>query len=349
MNEKLPLLSICIPTYNRSKYLKSNLLSIFQQFNDNGNVEIIISDNNSIDETEMICKDYFIYQNFKYHKQETNIGGIPNIFKAVEYATGDYCWIIGDDDFLLPGSLNNIIEIIKDNSIIEYFYVKVTTMGLNEFDKYPEPFVTNSYTNLFPAKKYQILRRFDQLLDPKISIVFLGELMGSIFKRKKWMEFKNIDINAADLDTLNTTYPHSVIFANAFFDKKVIFIEEPMIIALGGARTWWDKVGYIYIELVKQLIDHYNSKGLSEGIRKKCYEAYINITIPYAFKYLVNPKSTYRNRVSFKKYFRFLFSNFGLTIKVLLKIIINYSLSLLRRVIKALSPKLYNFLKRKFT
>ena len=54
-----PLLSICIPTYNRSKYLKNSIESIIcqQEFLD-GKVEIVISDNASEDDTPSAVKAY---------------------------------------------------------------------------------------------------------------------------------------------------------------------------------------------------------------------------------------------------------------------------------------------------
>ena len=48
------LLSICIPTYNRGKYLKSNLCSIYNQSFNDLLVEIIVSNNNSTDNTKEV-------------------------------------------------------------------------------------------------------------------------------------------------------------------------------------------------------------------------------------------------------------------------------------------------------
>lgn len=55
MQESLPLLSICIPTYNRSTYLRESIESIIHQSEFiSGDVEIVISDNASTDNTENI-------------------------------------------------------------------------------------------------------------------------------------------------------------------------------------------------------------------------------------------------------------------------------------------------------
>jgi abequosyltransferase len=60
MIKKEPLLSICIPTYNREKYLRRLLDSIvFQkEFIDTNDVEIVIADNASTDSTEELVNEY---------------------------------------------------------------------------------------------------------------------------------------------------------------------------------------------------------------------------------------------------------------------------------------------------
>ena len=57
---KKPLLSICIPTYNREKYLKRLLDSIVSQkeFTDSDDVEIVIDDGPSKDNTEVLVQEY---------------------------------------------------------------------------------------------------------------------------------------------------------------------------------------------------------------------------------------------------------------------------------------------------
>lgn len=69
------LLSICIPTYNRSEYLKKSIESIIIQpeFKE-GLVEIVISDNASTDDTEILGTQYAEeYDNISYFRNELNI------------------------------------------------------------------------------------------------------------------------------------------------------------------------------------------------------------------------------------------------------------------------------------
>ena len=73
-----PLLSICIPTYNRAEFLKDALDSILRQINENNKdkVEICISDNASEDNTEELVEEYQKKSPIPiiYHKNEKNMG-----------------------------------------------------------------------------------------------------------------------------------------------------------------------------------------------------------------------------------------------------------------------------------
>jgi abequosyltransferase len=95
-----PKLSICIPTYNRSKCLKECLDSILLSATGYENqIEIVISDNASTDDTKVII-DRFVntYPNIRYFRNDRNIGPDRNLYKVAELATGEYIWIFGDDD-----------------------------------------------------------------------------------------------------------------------------------------------------------------------------------------------------------------------------------------------------------
>jgi len=104
-----PLLSICIPTYNRAGYLKECLESIVCQFEDRDiyrQVEIIISDNASEDNTGEVVRYYQEnFDNISYHKHETNLGYDKNVESVITLAKGDFIWTLSDDEYIKPGSL----------------------------------------------------------------------------------------------------------------------------------------------------------------------------------------------------------------------------------------------------
>lgn len=112
-----PIISICIPTRNREKYLKECLDSIINQegFNQK-DIEIVISDNASTDKTTELVKWYQKkYINIRYYKNEENIGSENNLIKSTTYAEWDYIWFFSDDDIMSYNSMKIIKENIKKN------------------------------------------------------------------------------------------------------------------------------------------------------------------------------------------------------------------------------------------
>lgn len=110
-----PKVSIIIPTYNRAQYLGQAIKSALNQ--DYPNKEIIVSDNASTDNTFEVVKQFMNYPEFKYFRNETNIGMVPNWRKALyEYATGEYAIILSDDDFFVDKSyISKAIKLFREN------------------------------------------------------------------------------------------------------------------------------------------------------------------------------------------------------------------------------------------
>lgn len=131
-NNKRPLISICIPTYNRAKCLDKCLLSIFSQIGNNPNFEIVISDNDSQDNTKEVVDKYkLFYNNIVYWKNEKNIIQ-ENFEKVMNGASGQYLLWHGDDDYFKGGSLKYLENIVEENKNISAFFINVLS---NDMDK----------------------------------------------------------------------------------------------------------------------------------------------------------------------------------------------------------------------
>ncbi len=106
MPPERPLLTIAIPTYNRSRYL-AELLEVLQpQLSDELRVELLIADNASTDETPALCKRLIDGGlACRYIRNAANIGADANFLLCFSEARGKYVWLLGDDDIVLPGAL----------------------------------------------------------------------------------------------------------------------------------------------------------------------------------------------------------------------------------------------------
>jgi abequosyltransferase len=114
MLEQKPILSICIPTYNRASYLQLCLEQICKQLEGFvQQVSIIIGDNASSDNTNQVVQ-CFIDRGFPvvYHRHEHNVGVDANIAFCLKHCKGEYLWITGDDDLVLDGKLHLIMNLL---------------------------------------------------------------------------------------------------------------------------------------------------------------------------------------------------------------------------------------------
>jgi abequosyltransferase len=114
MHNDSPLLTIAIPTYNRSSYLGRLLDSLVPQLKNEPRVELLISDNASPDGTQATLEGYreqgLIFRSIR---NQTNVGADGNIGQCFAEASGKYVWIIGDDDVVIQGGLAAVLGLLS--------------------------------------------------------------------------------------------------------------------------------------------------------------------------------------------------------------------------------------------
>jgi len=120
-----PLLSICIPTINRAMYLEQTLINITadNNFINTNNIEIVISDNNSEDNTEEICKSFVdkFPDKIRYFRQKENIGD-KNFIEVLKLANGEFAKLSNDTVCYKDGALHTILGILKTHSRLGLIY-----------------------------------------------------------------------------------------------------------------------------------------------------------------------------------------------------------------------------------
>lgn len=125
--------SVIIPTYKRSEYLKRAIDSVLNQ--SYNNIEIIVVDDNNPDTdyrktNELVMKEYEHNNNIIYIKHKKNMNGAVARNTGIKKASGDYITFLDDDDFFLKDRLKNIIEYIK-NTNYDAVYTGVITINHN--------------------------------------------------------------------------------------------------------------------------------------------------------------------------------------------------------------------------
>jgi abequosyltransferase len=122
MTGNRPMVSVCIPSYNRAVHLAPLLDSIFgQRF---ANFEVVICEDLSREREEIasIVQRYMATHpgKIRFFENERNLGYDANIRKLVEKATGKYCFFMGNDDIMCPGALEVVADILERNADVGF-------------------------------------------------------------------------------------------------------------------------------------------------------------------------------------------------------------------------------------
>lgn len=121
------LLSIVIPTRNRSEYAVSCAASLAPL--DSSLCEIIFHDNSDSPALGSLLKERELIPRVKYIYHPDALDMVENCHRAVSQATGDYVTLIGDDDTVTPdllrvadwASRNDVGEVVTTNPVHYYW------------------------------------------------------------------------------------------------------------------------------------------------------------------------------------------------------------------------------------
>jgi glycosyltransferase involved in cell wall biosynthesis len=109
-----PLLSLCVPTYNRARYLASMLESLSAQMESFPYpYEIVISDNACTDDTPQVVERFMGTLPIRYNRHPEGIGCYPNVVFAMTQARGRYMMYLADDDCVLGDSLADAVAVME--------------------------------------------------------------------------------------------------------------------------------------------------------------------------------------------------------------------------------------------
>lgn len=263
--------SVCIPTYNRAAHLANCLQSIVSAASrTTTDFQVCVSDNCSTDETEDVVRRAQVSIDIKYHKNASNLGIPRNFLNAVQMADGEFVWLIGDDDLLLPHTLEDLSRLIAEYPDVDFFYVNSFHLTTQYVFSFSQPFSTSNLPrDMTPFSSWPDSGelRFIDLINPEISFDFLGGMYLSVFRRRKWLE--NVDVldpsalsDSRVFSHFDNTFPHVKIFARAFARSKAYFHAPPLSVCLTGAREWAPMYPLVKSVRLVEALEEYRKNGL---------------------------------------------------------------------------------------
>jgi hypothetical protein len=238
-----PLLSICIPTFNRAGFLRVMLEALLPQVADLGpSVEVWVSDNGSTDRTTEVVEQARTLGPVNYHTNEENLGPLANIvLPATRLAAGEYVWLLGDHNLVLPGAVARVLERLRARPELDVFYVNFRC------GTYPE-----QWPSAAPGGhdgNFEYLGN-EQTKDEDVSAwhqlvrggpnALCTQAYAHIVRAQLWREhWANREIGES-YSSAETTYPHTYLLAQKRFKSQAYYIGEPAITIFNGAQSWSD-------------------------------------------------------------------------------------------------------------
>ncbi|MBL7733078.1 MAG: glycosyltransferase [Chitinophagaceae bacterium] len=215
------ILSVCIPTYNREKYLDICLGQFCKAVAAYpGKIELIVSDNCSSDGTAGVVEKYQAEGHpIQFIRNPENIGADRNITGCLSHCSGEYTWVFGDDDLLLDGKLPVIMSLLESGRIFSFLYLGNYWFGSEYFtglpgdDKVSKPVIYDDKKAFF--KRVNIWTTF----------LSAGIIHKSAFEKIDTREFAGSNLN------------HLQWVLNAVFSGGPCVYVEGYIIACKGDNT----------------------------------------------------------------------------------------------------------------
>lgn len=243
-----PTLSLCIATFNRASFLAETLDSILPQCT--SECEIVVSDNASADNTEQVVAECTRrFGRVRYFRQDENKGPDRNYNKAVELATGEYCWLLADDDLMRPTAVETVLRAIRDD--VSLILVNVEFMD---------------FTLSKPIDR-GVDFQSDRIYEPEdLDRLYLeaGRLNGYIgsfvFKREIWMT-RNRE------RYFGSAFIHIGMIYQERLPGKALLIAQPLIsMRMGNVHEWWPR----HFDICMNWRALVGSLALSESTMQNC-------------------------------------------------------------------------------
>lgn len=136
MKATTPLVSVLVPTYNGARYLGQALRSVRRQTY--GNLEVIIRDDGSHDETADIARSYCDRDHrFSFRADDgRRLGGTGNMIELLRQASGEFVKYLHQDDLLEPACIERLARPMRFDSSLT-----VSTSSRNRIDGNGDVFV----------------------------------------------------------------------------------------------------------------------------------------------------------------------------------------------------------------
>ena len=230
MNE---LLSICIPTYNRSKFLQE-CLEAFLPLVTPHRIPICVSDNASEDNTIEMLEEFqrTRYPLLSFRRNPQNYAIDQNMVDVLAMASTRYGWLFGDDDLPRSDAIGKVLACLRGG--YQLVVVNASTHTADYSRQVEERRIRRYEDQIYLAGDHGRL-----LADTANYVTFLG---GLVVDLAGWR-------SVAHQEFLGTDYLHVSVVYRYIVGKPAMLCADPLIRLRLQPPTWFSR--YFEIEMFK--------------------------------------------------------------------------------------------------
>jgi len=140
------LVSVVIPAYNASQYIKEAVDSVLAQTYNA--IQIIVVDDGSQDGTKNVLEDYILNDTIKYYYQDNQGPGAARNY-GIKKSTGEYICFLDSDDIILPESIEKKVNLLDRNKDIQMVFTDLYAFDASS-EENPEAYLkSHDFIQLF--------------------------------------------------------------------------------------------------------------------------------------------------------------------------------------------------------
>lgn len=247
----IPLLSVCIPSFNRSRHLDALLATLCcEPLIQDQQIEVIISDNCSQDDTEGMLQKWAAKMPIRTNRWSHNIGGSLNILSIPGLASGEFCIILGDDDLFVPGALQSAIAMIKQHPSYDLFAIGYSYQPASRRDEIVDQVLVGGKAPL-PGSNYTLgecdggADQWGEVLSLTDIAANLTAIPSFIFRRNRWIDestrlvAKITVVESINLSCLEAAFPQSLIWIEMAKSGLVYIDTKAYTYFFIGEQDWF--------------------------------------------------------------------------------------------------------------
>lgn len=176
-------LTFCIPVYNFGGFIADTLDSIAPSLLRHPEIEAVVLDGGSTDDTEPVVRDYCRRLPRIRYVRESKRGGIDaDMARSVALARGQYCWLLSGDDIVRPTAVDDLFALLDEGHDIYLCEHTQCDIAMRFLGNYPvfrrrDGFVVN-LGNTAERRRY--------LADALNSEALFSFMSSVVVRRQKW-------------------------------------------------------------------------------------------------------------------------------------------------------------------